>query len=93
MPTKLILKLYITGNTLKSQKALSDLKNILEEEFHGLYELRVIDVLKQPALAEQDKILATPAVARVLPAPLRKIIGNLSNKEKVLLGLDLTIEK
>lgn len=93
MPTKLILKLYITGNTLKSQKALSDLNNILEEEFHGLYELRVIDVLKQPALAEQDKILATPAVARVLPTPLRKIIGNLSNKEKVLLGLDLTIEK
>ena len=92
MPTKYILKLYITGETVNSQRAIKNLKNILEDELKGLYSLKIIDVLKQPQLAEEDKILATPALSRILPAPVRKIIGDLSDKERVLLGLDLTTE-
>jgi circadian clock protein KaiB len=93
MASKIVLKLYITGQTPNSTKALVHLKKILEEELHGLYELKVIDVLKHPGLAEDDKILATPTLARVLPEPVRRIIGDLSDKEKVVLGLDLMIEK
>ncbi|MDJ0524050.1 MAG: circadian clock protein KaiB, partial [Microcystis sp. M53600_WE12] len=69
------------------------LKNILEEEFQGVYALKVIDVLKNPQLAEEDKILATPTLAKVLPPPVRKIIGDLSDREKVLIGLDLLYEE
>jgi circadian clock protein KaiB len=92
MAAQWVLKLYIMGNTVKSQTALADLRKILEEELHGVYELQIVDVRKDPALAERDKILAVPAVARILPPPVRKIIGNLSNKEKVLSGLDLVIK-
>ncbi len=87
---KYILKLYITGETVTSNKALLRLGNILEDELCGLYDLEVIDVLKNPQLAEDDKILATPTLIKVLPPPIRKIIGELSDKEKVLLGLDFT---
>ena len=66
-----------------------NLKKILAEEFKGVYELRIIDVLKNPQLAEAEKILATPMLSRVLPLPVRRIIGDLSEKDKVLLGLDL----
>ena len=90
MTAKYVLKLYVTGRTSNSQKALGNLKRILENELKGLYELEIIDVLKNPRLAEEDKILATPALARVLPPPVKKIIGDLSDGEKVLLGLDLT---
>ncbi|MGB3206421.1 MAG: circadian clock protein KaiB, partial [Crinalium sp.] len=68
------------------------LKNILENEFKGVYALKVIDVLKNPQLAEEDKILATPTLAKILPPPVRKIIGDLSDREKVLIGLDLLYE-
>ncbi len=84
-----ILKLYIAGNTPNSVRALKTLKNILEQEFQGIYDLNVIDVIKNPQLAEEDKILATPTLAKVLPPPVRKIIGDLSDREKVLIGLDL----
>ncbi len=84
-----VLKLYVAGNTPNSVRALKTLKNILEEEFQGVYALKVIDVLKNPQLAEEDKILATPTLAKVLPPPVRKIIGDLSDREKVLIGLDL----
>ncbi len=93
MSSKYILKLYITGNTANSQKAISNLKNILDDQFKGLYSCKVIDVLKHPKLAEEDKILATPALIKCLPPPVRKIIGDLADKEKVLLGLDLTTTK
>ncbi len=93
MATKYILKLYITGQTANSQRALINLENVLNNELKGLYTLKVIDVLENPKLAEEDKILATPTLARILPPPVRKIIGDLSDKEKVLLGLDLTLEK
>lgn len=88
-----VLKLYVAGNTSNSIRALKTLRNILEQEFQGVYALKVIDVLKHPHLAEEDKILATPTLSKVLPLPVRKIIGDLSDREKVLIGLDLLYEE
>lgn len=88
-----VLKLYVAGNTPNSVKALKTLKTILEDEFQGVYALKVIDVLKNPQLAEEDKILATPTLAKILPPPVRKIIGDLSDRERVLIGLDLLYEE
>lgn len=86
---KYVLKLYVAGSTPNSVRAIKSLEKILSEEFKGMYELRIIDVIKNPQLAEQDKILATPMLSRVLPLPIRRLIGDLSDKEKVLIGLDL----
>jgi circadian clock protein KaiB len=88
-----VLKLYVAGNTPNSIRALRTLRNILEQEFQGVYALKVIDVLKSPQLAEEDKILATPTLSKILPPPVRKIIGDLSDREKVLIGLDLLYEE
>jgi circadian clock protein KaiB len=88
-----ILKLYVAGNTPNSMRALKTLRNILETEFRGVYALKVIDVLKNPQLAEEDKILATPTLAKILPPPVRRIIGDLSDRERVLIGLDLLFEE
>jgi circadian clock protein KaiB len=88
-----ILKLYVAGNTPSSMRALKMLNTILEEEFQGVYALKVIDVLKNPQLAEEDKILATPTLSKILPPPVRKIIGDLSDREKVLIGLDLLYDE
>ncbi|MDJ1177755.1 circadian clock protein KaiB [Roseofilum sp. BLCC_M91] len=88
-----ILKLYVAGNTPNSVRALKTLNDILEQEFQGVYALKVIDVLKNPQLAEEDKILATPTLAKILPPPVRKIIGDLSDREKVLIGLDLLYDE
>ncbi|MBV5257669.1 MAG: circadian clock protein KaiB [Synechococcus sp.] len=88
-----VLKLYVAGNTPNSVRALKTLKNILETDFKGVYALKVIDVLQNPQLAEEDKILATPTLSKVLPPPVRKIIGDLSDREKVLIGLDLLYEE
>jgi len=89
--TKVKLRLYILGGTPASQKAVGNLKTILETEktTKGNYELEVVDVLKKPQLAEDEKIMATPALLKVLPEPVRRILGDLSDKQKVLLGLDL----
>lgn len=88
-----ILKLYVSGNTPSSKKALMTLKAILEESFRGVYALKVIDVTENPQLAEEDKIMATPTLSKVLPPPVRKIIGDLSDREKVLIGLDLLYDE
>ena len=88
-----ILKLYVAGNTPNSMRALKTLRNILETEFRGVYALKVIDVLKNPQLAEEDKILATPTLAKILPPPVRRIIGDISDRERVLIGLDLLYEE
>ena len=88
-----VLKLYVAGNTSNSIRALRTLRNILEQEFKGVYALKVIDVLKNPQLAEEDKILATPTLSKILPPPVRKIIGDLSDRERVLIGLDLLYEE
>lgn len=82
------LRLYIAGHTAKSMTALANLKVICEEHLHD-YELEVIDLLKQPQLARGDQILAIPTLVRKLPSPMKKIIGDLSNTERVLVGLDL----
>ena len=88
-----VLKLYVAGNTPNSVRALKTLKDILEQEFKGVYALKVIDVLKNPQLAEEDKILATPTLSKILPPPVRKIIGDLTDRERVLIGLDLLYEE
>lgn len=87
---KFKLRLYVTGKTSKSERAISNLKEICERDLKGLYELQIIDVLEKPQLAENEKILATPTLIKDLPPPLKRIIGDLSNSEKVLLGLDLS---
>lgn len=86
---KLLLKLYITGQTPKSERAIVNIRRICEQELNGRYELVVIDILERPQLAEDEKILATPTLIKELPPPLSRVIGDLSNVEKVLLGLDL----
>ena len=88
-----ILKLYVAGNTPNSMRALNTLREILESEFKGVYALKVIDFLKIPQLAEEDKILATPTLSKILPPPVRRIIGDLSDREKVLIGLDLLYDE
>jgi len=92
MATKYVLKLYVTGQTSSSKGAIQNLESLFKNELKGIYELKVIDVLKNPRLAEEDKILATPTLTKALPLPIRRIIGDLSDKDKVLLGLDLTFE-
>jgi circadian clock protein KaiB len=83
------LRLYIAGQTPKSLAALSNLKAICEEHLKGKYLIEVIDLVKTPQLARGDQILAIPTLVRNLPVPIRRIIGDLSNKERVLVGLDL----
>ena len=84
------LKLYLTGRTPRSQQAIDNLRGLMEEQFAEQYELEVIDVLEHPQLAEDDKILATPTVVRELPEPVRRVVGDLSSRDQVLLGLDLS---
>lgn len=83
------LRLYVAGNTPKSLAALSNLKKYCEMHLCDRYELEIIDLLLQPQLAAGDQILAIPTLVRKMPVPVRKIIGDLSNEEKVLVGLDL----
>jgi circadian clock protein KaiB len=83
------LRLYVAGQTPKSLAALSNLKRICAEHLDGKYELEVIDLIKNPQLAQGDQILAIPTLVRNLPQPIRKIIGDLSNVDRVLVGLDL----
>ena len=86
------LRLYVIGQTPNSMRALENLKRICEEQLTDEYDLQVIDVLKEPHLAEKDKIIATPTLVKELPPPLHKIIGDLSDRDKVLVGLDLVSE-
>jgi len=83
------LRLYVTDQTIKSRMAFANLKTICETHLKGRYRITVIDLLKQPQLAKGDQILAVPTVVRRLPNPVRTIIGNLSDTERVLVGLDL----
>lgn len=83
------LRLYVAGQTPKSMTAFSNLKKLCEEHLEGKYRIEVIDLLKNPQLAKGDQIFAIPTLVRKLPPPLKKIIGDLSNTERVLVGLDL----
>ena len=86
---KLQLRLYVAGQTPRSIAAMANLRQVCEERVPGRYQIEVIDLLKKPQLASGDQILAVPTLVRRLPQPIRKIIGDLSNKEKLLIGLDI----
>ena len=90
---KYILCLYVAGETPKSVSALANLKKICSEHLEGSYSIKVIDLLKNPRLARDHQILALPTLVRQLPSPIRKIIGDLSNTERVLVGLDVKSNK
>jgi circadian clock protein KaiB len=83
------LRLYVAGKTIKSVTALNNLKKYCEEHLQGKYQIEVIDLLEKPQLAEGDQIFAIPTLVRKVPEPIRKIIGDLSNEEKVLVGLNI----
>lgn len=87
------LRLYVAGQTPKSLAAFANLKKICEQHLAGQYHIEVIDLLKKPQLASGDQILAIPTLVRKLPQPIKKIIGDLSNTERVLVGLDLREQK
>jgi circadian clock protein KaiB len=87
------LRLYVAGQTPKSVAAFANLKKICEEHLAGRYHIEVIDLLKKPQLASGDQILAIPTLVRKLPEPIRKIIGDLSDTERVLVGLNLREQK
>ena len=86
--SKFVLRLYVTGRSPRSERAIANLKTLCEEELQD-YTLDIIDVLERPQLAENEKIMATPTLIKELPLPLRRIIGDLSAKDQVLVGLDL----
>ncbi len=87
------LRLYVAGQTPKSVLAFANLKQICEEHLQGRYEIEIIDLLENPQLARGDQILAVPTLVRRLPEPIKKIIGDLSNTERVLVGLDLRVRQ
>ena len=83
------LRLYVAGQTPRSVAAIANLKKICEQHLPGRYEIEVVDLMKDPALAQRHQIVAIPTLIRQLPEPLKRIIGDLSNLEKVLVGLDI----
>lgn len=84
-----LLRLYVTGATPKSLRAIEDIKRICEEHLKGRYRLEVVDVYQNPVLASGEQIVAAPTLIKHLPAPLRRFIGSMANRERILLGLDL----
>jgi circadian clock protein KaiB len=89
MPEKFALRLYVAGQSPKATRAFNNLRKICEEHLAGRYSIEVIDLVENPALGRGDQILALPTLVRKLPPPMKKIIGDLSNTERVLVGLDL----
>ncbi len=88
-PETFLLRLYVAGQTPKCMRAFANLKKICEEHLVGRYHIEMVDLLQNPQLARGDQILAVPTLVRRLPEPIKKIIGDLSNTERVLVGLDL----
>ena len=86
---KYILRLYVTGSSARSLKAIHNLKRICEEHFPDQYDLEVIDIYKNPTAAREEQIIAAPTLVKQLPTPLRKFVGDLSNTQKILVGLDI----
>jgi circadian clock protein KaiB len=93
VPGRYILKLYVAGQSPKSANAIANIKQICEENLQGRYELDVIDLYQQPQLAQGEQIIAVPTLIKKLPLPLRRIIGDMSNAERVLVGLDIRISE
>jgi circadian clock protein KaiB len=83
------LRLYVAGQTPKAARAFANLRRICEEHLRGRYSIEIVDLIEDPALGRGDQILALPTLVRRLPAPIKKVIGDLSNTERVLVGLDL----
>jgi circadian clock protein KaiB len=90
---KYVLRLYVSGSTLKSALAVKNIKRICEQHLKSRYDLEVIDIYQQPNLARDEQIVAVPTLIKRLPPPLRRVIGDLSNVKKVLLGLDLAVRE
>ena len=88
-----VLRLYVTGMTARSKRAIQNIKKICEDHLKGRYNLEVIDIYREPVLAKGDQIVATPTLIKKLPVPIRKFIGEMSETEKILLGLDLHPKK
>ncbi len=88
-PEQYVLRLYVAGLTPRSRLAIANITTICEEFLQGRYDLEVIDVFQRPVLAREEQIIATPTLVKKLPVPLRRFIGDLSEREKVLVGLDL----
>ena len=86
---KYVLHLYVTGMTPKSTKAIANVQKICDKYLEGYYELKVIDIYQQPQLAKGDQIIATPTLIKKLPLPLRRLIGDMSDTERFLVGIDL----
>ncbi|MHB8168999.1 MAG: circadian clock KaiB family protein [Thermoleophilia bacterium] len=86
---KYVLKLYVTGMTPRSAKAVMNIRQILDEHLQGRYELEIIDIFQQPQLAQGEQIIAAPTLIKKLPLPIRKFIGDMSETERILVGLDL----
>jgi circadian clock protein KaiB len=86
-----VLRLYVTGMTLRSMQAIANLREICETRLQGRYELEVVDIYQHPRLARDEQIVAAPTLIRKLPLPLRRMVGNLSDQESVLMGLDLRV--
>ncbi|MGL5034515.1 MAG: circadian clock KaiB family protein [Microcystaceae cyanobacterium] len=86
---KYLLRLYITGNSVRSQRAIVNIFRICQEELNNRYTVEIIDVLEEPHRAEQEKILVTPTLIKQLPPPLQRIVGDMSNTKEVLFGLDI----
>lgn len=91
--SRYVLRLYVAGKSPKSVNAIVNIQKICEENLHGRYQLEVIDLYQQPHLAQEEQIIALPALIRKLPPPLRRIIGDMSNTERVLVGLDIRIDR
>lgn len=87
------LRIYVTGKTKKTEKKIEKLREVLKENLEEEYNLKVIDIKEHPKLAEDEKILATPVVEKKLPKPVKKVIGKLSDEEKILMGLDLVTQE
>jgi len=88
-----ILRLYVTGMTARSKQAIQSIKKICEDHLKGRYDLEVIDIYRQPVLAKGDQIIATPTLIKKLPVPIRKFIGDMTDIDKIILGLDLRPKK
>jgi circadian clock protein KaiB len=84
-----VLRLYVTGMTFRSVEAVASIKAFCERHLHGRYNLEIIDIYQHPELAQQEQIVAAPTLIKRLPAPLRRLVGNLSQEERVFIGLDL----
>ena len=93
LQAKYVLRLYVSGSTLKSSRAVENIKRVCEQHLKNRYDLEVIDIYQQAKLARDEQIVAVPTLIKRLPLPLRRLIGDMSNQEKVLFGLDLRVRE